>query len=259
MSRIVGRRGLGQEGWTWFVVEDQQGRRRPRPWVILSPFLLATALVLAVVLALLRAGDTSADSALSSGSQGQTSHFSFAGKGAQALWTTCPTEPQKIVCTFTAVFVADQVVKANGTRLPSTTLFLDQLTVQSDHKGNLFFVSESFGFADADLSVARQLSSASADATVPLTTCTIEHQSLSCVDGGTATVSGSWTGQGDLVRVSNTQHVVSKGTTLNVHLQGSFRDASAGGQVNGDAAGTQLFAQIFDVNLGEVFVCHGGC
>lgn len=192
---------------------------------------------------------------------GQTFHFSFAGKGADAGWTTCPFEPAaNVVCTDTFISVAEQVFKEDGTRFPSTTLFLYQYSYKFDRKGNFIFLSDSFGFGDATLSINKQLTSASASATVPLTTCTVDRRgNYTCKDNGTATVSASWTGQGDLVRSNGNYHVVSKGFTYNSHFKGAFRYATASGQVNDSDFGTSFYASIFDSKWSDVFVCHGGC
>lgn len=192
---------------------------------------------------------------------GQTFHFSYSGKGADAFWTTCPFEPiANVVCTDTWISVADQVYKEDGTRFPSTTLFFDQFSYKFGRKGNFIFVSESYGFGDANLSINKQLTSASASATVPLAICTVDRRgNWTCKDNGIATVSASWTGQGDLVRSGGNYHTVSKGSTYNSHFKGAYRYATASGQVNGSDLGTSFWASIFDSRWSDVFVCHGDC
>jgi len=192
---------------------------------------------------------------------GKTFHFSFAGKGAEAGLTTCPFQPAaNVVCTDTFVFVAEQVIKEDGTQFSSTTLFIYQFSYKFDRKGNFIFVSERSGFADVTLSIDQKLTSASVSATVPLTLCTVDRKgNFTCTDAGTALVSGAWTGTGDLVRQNGNFHVVSKGFTFNGHFRGQFRDASASVQIDGISAGTQFFADMFDVSDGSVFVCHGDC
>lgn len=51
MSRLVGLRSTSEHGWEWFVVEDEQGHRRPRPWLI-APLVVAVAAVIAVAVGL---------------------------------------------------------------------------------------------------------------------------------------------------------------------------------------------------------------
>ena len=82
----------------------------------------------------------------SAAASGQTFHFNFAGKGAEAGLTTCPFQPEvNVVCTDTFVFVAEQVIKEDGTQFSSTTILLDQFSYKFDRKGNFIFVSERFG------------------------------------------------------------------------------------------------------------------
>ena len=214
--------------------------------------LMIIALAISMVLALVPTSTLAA---------GQQFHFRFAGKGAEAGWTNCPTQPEAgVVCTDTFLFTAEEVFKEDGSSFQSTTLFMDQISYKFDRKGNFIFVSESFGFGEATLLVDQNLNSASVSATVPLFTCTVDRKgNFTCAEGGSATVNASWTGTGDLVRVNDNYHAVSKGFTYNAHFRGKFREASASGQVNGSDVGTQFFAQILEVRSGEVFVCHGEC
>ena len=195
----------------------------------------------------------------SAAASGQTFHFNFAGKGAEAAWTTCPFQPEvNIVCTDTFVFVSEDVIKEDGTQFSSTTLFIDQFSYKFDRKGNFIFVSERFGFGDAALSIDQKLTSASVSATVPFTLCTVDRKgNFTCADAGMASVSGAWSGTGDLVRVNDNFHVVSKGFTFNEHFRGKFCNASASAQVDGTDVGTQFFAEMFDSTDGGVSVCHG--
>ena len=214
--------------------------------------LLVLAVVLSLVLALIPTPVLAA---------GQTFHFRFARKGAEGGWTNCPTQPAPgVVCTDTFLFVAEEVLKEDGSSFQGTTLFIDQFSYKFDRKGNFIFVSETFGFGEAILGVDQQLTSASASATIPLTICTVDRKgNFTCADSGTASVNASWIGTGDLVRVHDNFHVVSKGFTINSHFNGKFRDASASAQVNGNDVGAQFFATILEVRTGDVFVCHGGC
>jgi hypothetical protein len=123
------------------------------------------------------------------------------------------------------------------------------------------FVSDTFGFAGGDAVVltvdAQKLTDASVSADVALTTCTEEHGEFVCVDAGTATVRASWTGTGELVRVSETLRVSSKTFTEVSRFRGTFRDATATGGMNGTDFGTSQFADIFNASSADLFVCHG--
>ncbi|MBI1886739.1 MAG: hypothetical protein HYS09_10585 [Chloroflexi bacterium] len=197
---------------------------------------------------------------------GNAFHFKVSGQGAEAGWSTCPfkelPEPN-VVCTDTFLFAVDQAVLDNGTRFSDKFLFIDQFSFKFDRKGNFVFLSETFGFAggaDVTLSVDRKLTNASASATLLLTTCTPDRRgNVTCSDGP-GTVSGSWTGQGDLQRVNDFSVFVSKGFKDVFRVNGTLRNASTSAQIDGSAVpGTQFFGDIFDLTFGEVFVCHGGC
>ena len=195
---------------------------------------------------------------------GNAFHFSVKGPGAEAFWSTFPTqgEPQPgVVYTDTYLQTAAQAVRQDGTRFDDKFLFIDQFSYKFDRRGNFIFVSETFGFAsgnDVNLTVdARRLTTASVTATVALTTCTEEHGEFVCVDAGTATVHAAWTGTGELLRVSDTFRVTSKTFTEVSRFRGTFRDATATGGLNGTDFGTSQFADIFNASSADLFVCHG--
>jgi|RhiMetdeSRZDD1v2_1073273.scaffolds.fasta_scaffold1026006_1 hypothetical protein len=195
---------------------------------------------------------------------GNAFHFSVKGPGAEAFWSTFPTqgEPQPgVVYTDTYLQTAAQAVREDGTRFDDKFLFIDQFSYKFDRRGNFIFVSETFGFAsgnDVNLTVdARRLTTASVTATVALTTCTEEHGEFVCVDAGTATVHAAWTGTGELLRVSDTFRVTSKTFTEVSRFRGTFRDATATGGLNGTDFGTSQFADIFNASSADLFVCHG--
>jgi hypothetical protein len=195
---------------------------------------------------------------------GNAFHFSVKGPGAEAFWSTFPTqgEPEPgVVYTDTYLQTAAQAVREDGTRFDDKFLFIDQFSYKFDRRGNFIFVSETFGFAsgnDVNLTVdARRLTTASVTATVALTTCTEEHGEFVCVDAGTATVHAAWTGTGELLRVSDTFRVTSKTFTEVSRFRGTFRDATATGGLNGTDFGTSQFADIFNASSADLFVCHG--
>ena len=171
---------------------------------------------------------------------GQAFHYSYVGKGADAAWTTCPFQPEpNTVCTDTWISVGEEVYTEDGTKFPRSALFLYQSSYKFDRKGNWIFVSETYGSGEATLSVSRQLMDASASATLALTACIADRRgNYTCQDGGSATVSATWTGQGDLTRSNYNYRVVSKGFTYVGHSRGAYRDATASAQVNGSDVGS---------------------
>jgi hypothetical protein len=195
---------------------------------------------------------------------GNAFHFSVKGPGAEAFWSTFPvsgTPEPGVVYTDTYLETAQQAVREDGTRFDDKFLFIDRFSYKFDRRGNFIFVSDTFGFAGGDavaLTVdAQKLTGASVSADVALTTCTEEHGEFVCVDAGTATVRASWTGTGELVRVSETFRAGSKTFTEVFRFRGTFRDATATGGMNGTDFGTSLFADVFNASSADLFVCHG--
>jgi hypothetical protein len=189
---------------------------------------------------------------------GSTWHFSFAGKGAEAGFTTCDywPVPAGTICTDTYISVAEEVYKEDGTQYPSTTMWVNQYSYKFDKWGNWIFVSDSWGGGEASLSIDRKLSNATASATLQMTTCTVDRRGNYTCQDSQVPVSATWSGVGDIVRTTGNSHTVSKGYTYNSHFKGSYRDASA--QVSGFEIGTQMWASIYNSRWMDVYVSHGG-
>jgi len=113
----------------------------------------------------------------------------------------------------------------------------------------------SWGWGEANLSIDRKLSSATADATLQMSTCTVDRRSNYKCQESTLPVSVTWNGVGDLVRSSGSWHTVSKGYTYNSHFSGTHRDATA--QVSGLEAGTFTWASIYNSRSMDVSASHG--
>ncbi len=193
---------------------------------------------------------------------GQSFHFSSVGKNADAGWTTCPFFPEpNQLCTDTYVYAADTLYKDDGTKFPYTILFIDQYSYKLDKKGNYVFVSATYGYSEnATLSMDKKLTQATANGVVSLTTCREGRRgNWICSDAGTADVNVSWIGEGDLVRSTSNYHTVSKSFSYNSHNQGSYRNASAIGQMNGMDFGSLWYASLYDSKWRDVYVCHGSC
>ena len=218
---------------------------------------VATIVTLALLVWVLGAGATFA----SGGPTPGKSHFHYAGKGANASWSTCPAGPivPNEVCTDTYISVAEEVYREDGTRFPNKTLSLYEYRYTVDDQGNWIFVSETSGNGDASLGIDKKLTSASASATVPLTICTADEDwNYTCVDGGQAMVSASWIGAGDLEKSHGNYHSSSTGFTLNSHWKGTYRNATASAQVNGDDLGTALYGSLFESKSGDIWIYHDG-
>jgi hypothetical protein len=196
------------------------------------------------------------------GGGGGSFHYSMAGKGAEGGWTNCPIYPAvNQVCTDTYLSVAEQVYKEDGSKIPSTTLSFYQSNYKIDRKGNYVFISDVYGYGEnASLTIDNQLTSATASASVMVTTCTIDRRgNYNCVDSGPLQVSASWSGYGSLVRSSSTSHTISKDYTYNSHFSGTYRNATASGQLNGADLGTLYYADLFNSRWSEVYICRNYC
>lgn len=186
-----------------------------------------------------------------------TWHYSFVGLGADASFSTCNYWPVSAgtICTDTYVSVAEEVYNEGGTKYPSTTMWFSQYQYKIDKKGNWTYVSDSWGWGDASLSIDRKLSSATASATLLVSTCTVDRRGNYKCQESTVPVSATWIGVGDLVRSSGNYHTVSKGYTYNSHFRGTYRDATA--QVSGLEVGAFGWASIYNSRWMDISVSHG--
>jgi len=216
--------------------------------------LIAAIVMMALLVGVLGAGTTLAGGGPTPGK----SHFHYAGQGASAGWTDCPSGPAlNEVCTDTYISAAEEMYREDGTRFPSKTLSLYEYRYTADDQGNWVFVSETSGYGPASLTVAKKLASASASATVPLTICTADEEwTYTCVDGGTATVSASWAAAGDLERSHGNYHNFGFGFVLNSHWKGSNRNATATGLVDGADLGPSLYAGLNESKSGDIWIYH---
>ena len=188
---------------------------------------------------------------------GSTWHYSFVGKGAEASFSDCNywPVPAGTICTDTYISVAEQVYKDDGSTYPSTTMWVSQYQYKVDKKGNSIYVSDSWGSGEASLSIDQKLSSATASATLQMTTCTVDRRGNYTCQENLVPVSATWTGFGDLVRTNSNSHTVSKGYTYNSHYKGTYREANA--QVNGLQVGAQWWASIYNSRWMDISVSHG--
>lgn len=187
-----------------------------------------------------------------------TWHYSSRGKGAEAYFTTCYDWPGPgTVCTDTGVYVSEFVYKEDGTKYPSTTMSFYQTRYKYDQRGNWIWISDTWGYGDASLSIDNKLTYATASGNLQLMTCTQARRGeVNCTDAGMKEISASWSGIGDLVRSKSNSHTISKGYNYSSHYSGTYRDASA--QVSGMDPGVQYWASIYNNRWMDVYISHGG-
>jgi hypothetical protein len=185
-------------------------------------------------------------------------HYSSSGIGAEAYFTSCYewTEPNT-VCTDTGVWVAESVYREDGSKYPGTTMSYYQTQYKYDRRGNWIWISDTWGYGDATLTIDHKLTSAAASGDMVLTTCTPGRRGeVNCTEGAMITLSASWTGVGDLVRSNSNSHTITKGYKYNSHYSGTYRDASA--QVSAMEPGVQYWAQLYISKWMDVYISHDG-
>jgi hypothetical protein len=206
---------------------------------------IALYLVLFALVALSWGGSTAA------AAPAQTFHFQFNGSFAQALWET-----------QTSNSITDTFVFAEQDRRGATFLFLDELTANFDSSGNFTGATDVFGEADSGVSfsIGKSLSSATASATVPVTSCSYDadFNLIGCSDAGTIDVSASWTGEGPIARGTFNDNFHQDGFHEVDHFTGSDRQATATATVDGTSLGVSdlLFADLGTAVSGSVIICH---
>jgi hypothetical protein len=179
----------------------------------------------------------------------QTLHFN--GSFAQALWET-----------QTSSSITETFVFAQSDRNGAAFLFLDQFTENFDSNGNFTGATDVFGEADSGVSFSssHSLATATASATVPVTSCSYDadFNLIGCSDAGTIDVSASWTGEGPIARGTFNQNFHQDGFHEVDHFTGSDRQATATATVGGTSLGTGdlLFAELGTAVSGTVIVCH---
>jgi hypothetical protein len=220
----------------------------------------------AVIAAIAGLSLTSAATAAASGTALQ---FKATGPGAEALFTTFPASGNP----SPGVTYTDTYVTANSTatgigngKTLQQVLYIDEFSYQFNTSGSFVPVSDTNGYTDGSavtLSISQKLTSASASASVPLTTCGFDQNgNLTTCSGPVATpVSASWTGQGTLVKESSKSTFHTKGTTDVSQFHGTLRNATASLQVAGGSVAAPLaFADIFDATSKDTCISHnGGC
>ena len=185
--------------------------------------------------------------------------FKASSLGGDAVWTTCPDGPSVgDTCTDTFVFAAEQVTREGKTKSASEGLFLDQFSYTVDGDGNFVFLGSRFGFDEnAEFSMSKptnKLQSASASADVPVIEC---DEDFLCEDGGSVVhVEVDWIGEGSISKNKSHFHSISDGVKFHFSGKGSFRTASATGEVDGDDTGSILFADLFKVKEASMTICH---
>jgi hypothetical protein len=189
-------------------------------------------------------------SSTAAASPGDTVHIRLNRSFAQALWET-----------HTSNSSTEPYVFAERDRQGATTLYFDEFTRYFDDNGNFAGSTDVSGQADTGVSFsAESLSSVTASATVPVTSCSYDadFNLIACVDAGTRHVSAHWTGEGPISRGTTTTNFNEDGVHQISHVVGADRQAIATATVDGSSlgAGALLFAYLGTAVSGYVTICH---
>ena len=200
---------------------------------------------------------------------GTALQFRATGPGAEALFTTLPASGIPVpgtVYTDTYVTGSSTITGIGTGKSLDHVLLLDEFSYTFEGANlNQVPVSDTSGYADGSavaLSISQKLASASASATVPLTTCVFDASgNATCGPAVPTAVSASWTGQGSLQKQVNTSVFHTKGTTVVSKFRGSLRNATGSLQVGGTSVAAPLgYADIFDSTQKSTCISHpGGC
>jgi hypothetical protein len=177
-------------------------------------------------------------------------HFQLNRSFAQALWET-----------HTSHQSSEPYVFAQRNRQGAITLYFDEFTRYFDDSGNFTGSTDVSGEADSGVSFStNSLSSVTASATVPVTSCSYgaDFNLIGCADAGTRDVSAHWTGQGSITRGTTTDSFHEPGFLQVDHFTGADRQATATATVDGTSLGTGdlLFAYLGTAVSGSVVICH---
>lgn len=181
---------------------------------------------------------------------GDAVHFHLNRSFAQALWETHTSDSS-----------SEPYVFAQRDRQGATTLYFDEFTRYFDSGGNFTGSTDVSGQADTGVSfVAQSLSSVTASAAVPVTSCSYgaDFNLIGCVDAGAIDVSAHWTGEGQITRGTTTTNFHEDGFLQVDHFTGAGRQATASATVDGTNLGTGdlLSAYLGTAVSGSVIVCH---
>ncbi len=179
-------------------------------------------------------------------------HIAFHGRSAEALWRLGDAS------SFTETYL-------NVTKMPTgQELSVGQVTENYDSEGAFTGAVGTSTRVTAGFSFtidASQLSSAQVTASdLPATTCNYDtnYDLIGCVDS-TIDVDVSWTATGEATRGILHEHVRNGGIMVTVHLEGTFREATASGVVGGisQTVNDLVFADLSRVVSGETDICIG--
>jgi hypothetical protein len=184
---------------------------------------------------------------------GDTVHIRLNRSFAQALWVT-----------QTSNSTTEPYVFAERDRRGATTLYFDEFTRYFDASGAFTGSTDVSGTADSGVVFsAHALSSVTASATVPVTSCSYgaDFNLIACVDAGTRDVSARWTGEGPITRGVTTSNFNEDGVHQISHINGADRHGTATATVDGTGFGSAdlLYGYLGRAVAGYVTICHTTC
>ena len=184
----------------------------------------------------------------------------FKGHGAQALLTDCTLGlPDGAECLAVDVFVSDERYQERGTKWPLELMdvVVYDVVIDSAAPDGFVAIPAAIGFTtEVDLVVARDLSSASASADVPLVLCELDAEGDPvCEDpGGSMSIEVAWTATGKRQTTTFRDRGTDGSIAFAFRAVDVFRTATASGVVDGQPLPTiPLFPPaLFSTNNGVV-------
>ena len=180
-----------------------------------------------------------------------------AGLVAQATWTTCPTPAVGDVCTDTIVFAFDTKDRSDHERSRAPVMRVLTFVYRVTDGDVSDPIAEWFGrLVGAQVEGRPRLETASARGEIPIQICTIFEPESGLTGPVSVDAAVTWTGVGDLQRISD--HTVSRTQFRleNVWTRGWQRPATAEGTVDGRTPGVLISAELLRVDQGELIVQH---
>ncbi|HZG93379.1 MAG TPA: hypothetical protein VEZ46_01590 [Mycobacteriales bacterium] len=199
--------------------------------------------------------------------------FDFAGRLAEAAWTTCPAPAVGDICTDTVLITSDSALRERNTaegfseRTSSDRVVLRQFVyevVEDPEFGGLTTrpVLELFGgTTDATVTIQPRLRTATATAAVPMSVCWSPDDAVcAALEGTVIDVAAHWQADGELQRIDQRETFGDRTTRYRGYTQGWERRASATATLDGVPVPGVLVAEytvLTSVRQGELQVYTG--
>jgi hypothetical protein len=199
--------------------------------------------------------------------------FDFAGRLAEAAWTTCPEPQVGDVCIDTVLITSDSALRERNTaerfaeRTSSDRVVLRRFVyevVEDPEFGGLTTrpILELFGgTTDANVSIDPRLRTATATAAVPMTICwSVDEAQCAALEGTVIDVAATWQATGEMQRIDQRETFGDRTMHYRGYTQGWERAASAAATLDGEPVPGVLvpeYTMLTSARQGELQVYTG--